>query len=782
MKKLCERLGKEILFFDGGSGTLLQSRGLPAGTPPEKWNVDNPEEIIRLHSEYIEAGADIIKTNTFGVNPLRYPEGGEYTVGKLVSAAMDCAEAAKKKCGSDTYIALDIGPCGKLVGADIGFEEAVKCFSGTVIAGRERADLVLLETFGSLAETRAALLAVKENCDLPVIVTNVYEKNGRTFTGSGADVCAAVLSGMKADAVGMNCSLGPDEMLKVLPEFIAHTDLPVCVNPNAGLPKTDASGRVYYDVSPEHFAACGVKMAKMGVSILGGCCGTTPEYIKKLRKAVSGIEPKQRPGVNKCAAASVSELVEIGKSGICVIGERINPTGKPKFREALRTGDYDYCVNEAHTQTLSGASVLDVNVGIPDIDEKKVLPEIIDRVQQVTPLPLQPDTSSPEAMEAALRVYNGRALINSVNGSEKSMSSLLPLAAKYGGVVIGLTLDESGIPETPEGRLAIAERIVSRAAEYGISKDEIIIDPLTLTLGADPLAAEKTLSTVRMIKEKLGVRCSLGISNISFGLPDREKINAGFLAAAMNAGLDAAIINPNSEVMMNVARGKEAGDSSSLKISQTPAAAKDDGTLCGCIYGGMKDRAAAIASALCDEKDPKKVISEDVIPALDRAGKEFGEGVIFLPGLLACANAAISALGVISERIGISGESAGSRGRVVLATVEGDVHDIGKNIVGVMLRSYGFEVIDLGKNVPADNVVKAVKDSGALVCGLSALMTTTVPSMERTIALLGRECPGVKTVVGGAVLTEDYANKIGADCFAEDASATVRFAQEIYGK
>ena len=780
MKKFLERLGKELLIFDGGSGTLLQRRGLPAGTRPECWNIDRPDEIIKMHSEYIAAGADIITTNTFGSNSYRFPEGTGYTVEKTIEAALDCAEAARSESGREVYIAMDIGPCGRLVGADISFEEAVSCFSRSVKAGKGRADLFIVETFGSLAETRAAVIAVKENSDLPLIVCNAYEENSRTFSGSGADVMATVISGMGADSVGINCSLGPDEMLAVLPDLLSNTMLPVTVMPNAGLPKTDEFGNVLYDISPQHFAACAVKMVKMGASVIGGCCGTTPEYIRLVKKALAGRYPVKR-NISEIPFASSETSTCRWSEGFCVIGERINPTGKPRFREALKNGDLDYCVNEAHSQVSAGARIIDVNVGIPEINEVEVLRESVGRIQQVSKQPLQIDTSNIEAMEAALRVYNGKAVINSTNGSEKSMTAVFPLASKYGGTIVGLTLDENGIPDSPEGRLQIAERIVSRARDYGIGKERIIIDPLTLTLGSDPLAAEKTLKAVSLIKNKLGVRCSLGVSNISFGLPDRERINCEFLAAAIKEGLDAAIMNPNSAAMMKVAIGQSSyGDAEYLKSAGTAKTGSDDGTLSGCILSGMKDRATQRAAEMCKSADPQIVISSEVVPALDKAGEQFENGIMFLPGLLACAEAAISALSVITSFIEKDGKHAALSGKVVMATVEGDVHDIGKNIVCVMLRSYGFDVIDLGKNVPPQTIVDAVIASGAKVCGLSALMTTTLPSMRKTVELLHEKCPDVKTVCGGAVLTREYCQKIGADCYAPDASATVRFASAVY--
>ncbi len=782
MKTFSERLGREILIFDGACGTVLQERGLlPAGARPESLAVDSPDRITELHLDYIRAGADIITTDTFGANSARFPDGAGYSVERIVGAALDCAEEARRASGREgVFIALDVGPSGRLLGSDMDFEEAFGIFSRTVRAGRDRADLIIIETFGSLAETRAALLAAKTESKLPVIVCNVYEAGGRTFSGSGPDVMAAVLSGMGADSVGINCSLGPDEMMKILPRLCGNTRLPVTVMPNAGLPVSGPGGRVTYAVTPGMFAERMARMAEMGATVLGGCCGTTPEHIRRLRSALAGRAPTPRPACRPPFAASETS-VRRWEDGFCVIGERINPTGKPRFRESLQRGDIDYCVSEAHAQTAAGAGVIDVNVGIPGIDEAAVLREAVARIQQVSPAPLQIDTADPRAMEAALRIYNGRALINSVNGSEESLSAVLPLAAKYGGTVVGLTLDGTGIPETPEGRLAVARRIVDRAAGYGLTKDDIIIDPLTLTLGSDPQAAEKTLAAVRLIKDELGVRCSLGVSNISFGMPDRDALNRRFLSDAMKAGLDAAIMNPRSEGMMNIARGgSEVPDTAAPAQSAAPAF-EDDGTLGCCILGGMKDRAAERAEKLCASRDPSSLITGEVVPALDEAGRLFGDGIMFLPGLLASAEAAIGALGVITAAIEAAGSRMSDSGTVVMATVEGDVHDIGKNIVCVMLRSYGFNVVDLGKNVPPQAVADAVEKTGAAVCGLSALMTTTLPAMKRTLDLLRVRCPGCAVVCGGAVLTQEYCDSIGADFYAPDAAATVAFASRVYG-
>ena len=806
----CGGRGGGFLLFDGATGTLLHSRGLPAGVAPEVWGLTRPDAVCDIHRSYIEAGADIIKSNTFGANSLNYPDGGGITVARLASAGLRNIRRASELAGREVYAAYDIGPCGRLIGSDITFDRACEVFAESVRAAVAAGgyDLILLETFGDLSEIRAALLAVKENCDLPAVVTCAYGKDGRSFTGTPASVMSAALEGLGADAVGMNCSFGPDSMLDILPSVLDSVNIPVCVNPNAGLPSAGRSGRAVYDCGPEEFSGTMKEIARRGAVLLGGCCGTTPEHIRALRSALSGIRPAVREKHARCRITSRSEIFVFGdggdtgsgpgyaarcSAGVAVIGERINPTGKKRFREALLAGDGDYAVSEALSQASLGADILDVNVGIPGIDEPAVLCKTVEDIQRVCQLPLQIDTSSPAAMEAALRIYDGLPLINSVNGSEKSMSAILPLAAKYGGTVIALTLDGEGIPDSPEGRLEIARRIVCRAAEYGIGRERIIVDPLALTLGADSLAAEKTLAALRLIKSELGVLTSLGVSNISFGLPDRERVNYGFLRSAAAAGLDAAIMNPYCAPMMRFAKdpGSAAADEEAFAVTATgenrdqTSAQAGPGTLTlkEAVICGMPSAARAEAEKLCSVRDPQSVITDEVIPALDRVGSDFERSLIFLPGLLAAADAAIAALGVITDcmesRSG--GQKRESAGKVVLATVEGDIHDIGKNIVGVMLRSYGYEVIDLGKNVPPERVCLAAEESGAKLVGLSALMTTTVPSMERTVRMLNERCPGVKTVVGGAVLTAEYAKMIGADRYSPDAMSTVRYAAEVYG-
>ncbi len=785
-------LKEGILSFDGGYGTVFQQNGLNPGEGSEILNIRDPELVFRVHSEYLKAGARILKTNSFGINPLRYNdeklqellpglETYEDRFNHFVLKPVIIASSAAKAKGKDVCVALDIGPLGKIVGKDISFEEAVEAFAAVVKAGANLCDLVLLETFGDLAELRAAIIAVKEHCPKPFVTTFVCGSDGRTFTGTTVEIMAKVCQYMGAAAIGFNCGNGPEGMLALLPRLKASTNRPLCLNPNAGLPVIGPDGKSTYKLDPETFADLQLEATREGVRILGGCCGTTPSHIAALNKKLEGMAPVAREYTAQCGVSSATQYVSFDKNDFTVIGERINPTGKPKLKDALRRGDIEYLAEEAIAQKNAGADILDVNTGLADIDERDMLTRAVEKIQNIVDLPLQIDSSDPVAMEKALRVYNGIALINSVNGSEKSMNSVLPLAAKYGGVLVCLTLDEKGIPDTPEGRYEIAARIVNEAKRYGIGKKRVIFDALTLTLGSDPQAADKTLAAVRMIKEKLGVNTSLGVSNISFGLPDREKVNCAFLEKARESGLDAAIMNPLCEPMMQIARGSVSGsasDSLYAVLDGAKVAQVNTDTLDGCIYSGLAVKASELARKLCETKAPTDVISGYVVPALDRTGKDFESGKVFLPGLLAAADAAIGALDVITSFMP-SGEGQ-SKGRVIVATVEGDVHDIGKNIVAVMLRSYGFEVIDLGKNVPAETVAAAVKTSGARVVGLSALMTTTLPSMEKTVKLLKSECPGVRISVGGAVLTKEYADRIGADNYSPEATETVRFAGEVY--
>ena len=771
-----------ILFLDGGSGTLLQNAGLPAGEYPERWNVTHPDVVTNIHRDYFDAGSDVVYTNTFGANVLKFSEN---ELEEIVRGAVLCARRAAEESSSDgeKFVALDIGPTGKLLKplGDLGFEEAVEIFAKTVGLGVEAgADLIVIETMNDAYETKAALLAAKENSDLPVFVTNAYGEDGKLMTGAGPSACAALLEGMGADCIGVNCSLGPETLSPVVEKYLERSSVPVIFKPNAGLPSV-VDGMTVYDVSPDDFADSVFGLVKKGVRIVGGCCGTTPEYIKALKKRCNGFVPSPVKEKNICTVSSYTHCVDLGASPV-LIGERLNPTGKKLMKEALRSGNRDYVLTEAIGQSDRGAHILDVNVGLPDIDEIAVLKDSVESIQAVCDLPLQIDTSDPAAMENALRIYNGKPLINSVNGKEESMEKLFPLAKKYGGVLIALTIDENGIPDTAEGRLNIAEKIISRAAEYGISKKDIVFDPLCMAVSADKNAAEVTLRSLRLIEEATGCRTSLGVSNVSFGLPDRDSVNCAFFSAALENGLSAAIMNPYSDGMMRtyfsyrVLHGLDENCADYIAFSESTAkentVVSGECTLRDAVIKGMKKRAAEITANMLSNTDPMEIINGQVIPALDEVGRGFERKTVYLPQLLMAAEAAKSAFDKVKSTVPRSGAV---KYPVVLATVRGDIHDIGKNIVRLLLENYGYRVTDLGRDVPPEKVLEAVRATGAPVVGLSALMTTTVPSMKETVELLHREAPDVKIVVGGAVLTEEYARLIGADKYAADAMETVRY-------
>ena len=775
---------KKRLYFDGGMGTLLQEKGLKAGEAPESWNISRPDDITAIHRAYIKAGSNIITTNTFGINRLKFSNYRE-----LIAAGIACAKdaAADKK---EVFVAFDMGPTGKLLEplGDLAFEDAVELFAENVKAAAEYgADLILIETMNDSYETKAAVLAAKENCTLPVFVTNVYDEGCHTMTGADPAAMVAMLEGLNVDALGINCSLGPDKMLPAVKQLAQYATVPVIVNPNAGLPEC-VNGETVYNIDAESFSEYMKEIALCGASVLGGCCGTTPEYIRKTAEKTSSL-PYSVPAVkSRTLVSSYTHAVEIGASPL-LIGERINPTGKKKFKEALRSGDINYILSEGLNQADKGVHILDVNVGLPEIDEKQMMLSVIKELQAVCDLPLQIDTSDPAVLEAALRIYNGKALVNSVNGNEESMSAVFPLVAKYGGTVIALTLDKCGIPDTAAERLAIAEKIINTAENYGISANNIVVDPLALTISSNPESAEVTLKTIQLLKEK-GIKVSLGVSNISFGLPKREIINSAFFAAALNAGLDCAIMNPFSPEMMNMyyaymaLSGKDTACSNyiayaeGITVSDTSAVAADSSDLKTAVIKGIRDTAVSAAKALLSTENPLDIINGYIIPALDEIGKDFENKKAFLPQLLMSAEAASAAFGVIKSAI--PAKSAESGRKVILATVKGDIHDIGKNIVKVMLESYGFSVIDLGRDVAPETVAAAVKSENCRLVGLSALMTTTVPAMEETISLLRKEDTPVTVIVGGAVLTKEYADMIGADFYAKDAMETVRFAEHFY--
>lgn len=780
-----------IVYLDGGMGTLLQKSGLQPGELPEHWNISHPEVIREIHKNYYDSGSNVVNTNTFGANTLKFSID---ELDEIICHAVKNADEARKASSGEQekFIALDVGPTGKLLKplGDLDFEDAVKIFAETIRLGvKYGVDLITIETMNDSYETKAAVLAAKENSDLPIIVTNAYGENGRLMTGANPAVMAAMLEGMGVDAIGANCSLGPKQLMDVMDELLKYCSVPVAFKPNAGLPKSD--GKVtYYDVDADEFAQDIKLSVENGVRIVGGCCGTTPEYIKKVCELTRGMKPKEIEKKTYSVCTSYNKAVFFGEKPI-LIGERINPTGKKRFKQALLENDIGYILQEAVNQQAKGVHVLDVNVGLPGIDEAQMLTTSVCELQCVTDLPLQIDSSDPVAMESALRRYNGKAMINSVNGKEENMNAIFPLVKKYGGFVVALTLDEKGIPSTFEGRMKIARKILLTAALYGINKKDIIFDPLAMTVSADKMSAVTTLETVKKITEQLGCNTSLGVSNVSFGLPSRELVNAAFFTTAMENGLSAAIMNPYSARMMeayysfNVVKGLDDNcmdfiNFASQQEVQPTVKHESSLTLKEAIEKGLKEKSSEITTAMLGENAPLDIVNSHVIPALDDVGKRFEEKKLFLPQLLMSAEAAKASFEVIKAAMAADGNSV-KKGNIVIATVHGDIHDIGKNIVKLLLENYGYNVIDLGKNVPPETVLNAVIENHAPLVGLSALMTTTVPAMEETVKLVKEKAPWCKTVVGGAVLTQDYADKIGADKYAADAMESVRYAETVIG-
>lgn len=780
-----------IVYLDGGMGTLLQKSGLQPGELPEHWNISHPEVIREIHKNYYDSGSNVVNTNTFGANTLKFSID---ELDEIICHAVKNADEARKASSGEQekFIALDVGPTGKLLKplGDLDFEDAVKIFAETIRLGvKYGVDLITIETMNDSYETKAAVLAAKENSDLPIIVTNAYGENGRLMTGANPAVMAAMLEGMGVDAIGANCSLGPKQLMDVMDELLKYCSVPVAFKPNAGLPKSD--GKVtYYDVDADEFAQDIKLSVENGVRIVGGCCGTTPEYIKKVCELTRGMKPKEIEKKTYSVCTSYNKAVFFGEKPI-LIGEKINPTGKKRFKQALLENDIGYILQEAVNQQAKGVHVLDVNVGLPGIDEAQMLTTSVCELQCVTDLPLQIDSSDPVAMESALRRYNGKAMINSVNGKEENMNAIFPLVKKYGGFVVALTLDEKGIPSTVEGRMKIARKILLTAALYGINKKDIIFDPLAMTVSADKMSAVTTLETVKKITEQLGCNTSLGVSNVSFGLPSRELVNAAFFTTAMENGLSAAIMNPYSARMMeayysfNVVKGLDDNcmdfiNFASQQEVQPTVKHESSLTLKEAIEKGLKEKSSEITTAMLGENAPLDIVNSHVIPALDDVGKRFEEKKLFLPQLLMSAEAAKASFEVIKAAMAADGNSV-KKGNIVIATVHGDIHDIGKNIVKLLLENYGYNVIDLGKNVPPETVLNAVIENHAPLVGLSALMTTTVPAMEETVKLVKEKAPWCKTVVGGAVLTQDYADKIGADKYAADAMESVRYAETVIG-
>ncbi len=791
-----EELGRRIIFFDGGLGSLLQERGLKPGELPETWNLTRPEVLYDIHRAYLDAGADIILANTFGANGFKYDNLEE-----IVTAAVVNAKKAVADSGRKAYVALDMGPTGKLLKpmGTLDFEECVSIYADVVRYGAKAgADLILIETMSDTYELKAAVLAAKENSNLPVVATVVFDEHHKMLTGATPEVVVALLEGLRVDAIGMNCGLGPKQMKPIFETMARYASIPLVITPNAGLPRSE-NGKTVYDVGPEEFAEDMEEIINMGAWMAGGCCGTTPAHIKALTERCFGITPKPLTDKDYTIVTSYSTAVELGGRPV-IIGERINPTGKSKFKQALRDNNMEYILEEGVKQADSGAHILDVNVGLPEIDEPAMMRRTVYELQSVLPLPLQIDTTDPVAMEQAMRIYNGKPMINSVNGKEEIMHQIFPLVQKYGGTVVGLALDEAGIPDTAEGRLAVAKKIYDTAAQYGIKPKDIVIDALTMTMSTDNNSANITLDTVRDIKAH-GGRTVLGVSNISFGLPQREVINSGFFLMAMQAGLSAGIINPNARAMIQaydtycVLGGFDSQCMSYIEkyavaeptpVAQTVTSVKQAGkavtgnlSLTDCIVKGLKEQAYKATKDELGTKDTMEIINGELVPALDIVGKGFEKGTVFLPQLLMSAEAAKAGFEAIKEYVSSQGTNQEKKATIVIATVKGDIHDIGKNIVKVLLENYGYDVIDLGKDVPPETVVDKVIETHAPLVGLSALMTTTVVSMEETIKKLHESAPWCKIMVGGAVLTQEYADMIGADFYGKDAMQSVYYAEEL---
>lgn len=784
------------ILLDGAMGTMLQAKGLPTGATPELVSLEHPQWLLDIHTAYLDAGSQIVYANTFGANREKLTHCG-VTVEEVVQAAVSLAKQAAQGRG---LVALDIGPIGQLLQptGTLEFEEAVDIFAQVVRAGvAAGADLAVIETMTDLQEARAALLAVKENSSLPVMVTMTYESTGRTFLGCSPACAALTLEGMGADAIGINCSLGPREMPPLVEELIAWTNLPIVLKPNAGLPHPDGSG---YDITPEEFAQSLASLAQMGVQVFGGCCGTTPEYIRLLREALSQTQMRQVPRHVPPAVCSATKVVPIDR--VRVIGERINPTGKKLMKEALRRGDVDYMLGQALAQVDAGADILDVNVGLPDIDEVEMMVAAVKAIQGVTDAPLQLDSTDSAVLERALRVYCGKAIVNSVNGEDATSDKILPLVKQYGAAVVGLTLDEEGIPQTAQKRVEIARHILDRAMSYGIPKQDVYIDCLTLTVSAEPTGAVQTLQALRQVKEELGLKTVLGVSNISFGLPARGLVNQNFLTMAMAAGLDLPILNPNVDAMMAAVRcyhllttvDENAADfiaaygnatvstsiTTTAGTSASPTSTSGTRTLEEAVVAGLKAEAAAATHSLLEQREPMDIVNEMLIPALDKVGADFEQNRVFLPQLIQSAGAAQAAFDVIRQHMATGDQEQVDRGTIVIATVKGDIHDIGKNIVKVLLENYGYTVVDLGRDVDPQKVVEAAQRHQAPLVGLSALMTTTVKNMEETIAQLRQAGLTCKVMVGGAVLTPEYAAQIGADFYAKDAKDSVDIAKRVF--
>lgn len=777
----------DFVVFDCAMGTSLQSYGMKAGELSESFNFDKPEIVAEIHRACLEAGSDVIATNTFGANRYKFMNSG-LVVSDVIHRAVEIARDTAK----DKLVALNVGPLGQLMEpyGSLSFEDAYEAFKEQVIAGAAAGvDLILIQTMTDIYEARAAILAAKENTNLPVICTMTFQEDGRTLTGTDPLTMVNILQNLGVVALGINCSLGPKEVLPLVTEILKYSKLPVIVQPNAGLPRVEGNKTVF-DVGPEEFGTYVRKMAQLGVRMLGGCCGTTPQHIKALKEALRGLKPVQLEPKKLTAASSATSTVVLGGK-VKIVGERINPTEKNNLKEALLSGNFDSILREAVDQKDKGANLLDINVGLPELDEKALMVKAIKEIQGIVSLPLQIDSVNPEVIEAAVRVCNGRPIINSVNGEKKSMEAIFPIAKKYGCLVVALTLDEKGIPHTAEERLHIAEKIINTAAEYGISKDDLIVDTLVLTASAQQKDVQETIKGLRLVKEKLGVKTTLGISNVSFGLPARENLNRTYLATALGAGLDAPIMDPLDPEMVATVKAfnvlwnndedsKEYIDSYGevdTKPTQNGESTRD---LKKVIIDGIKEEVALAVRELLKDHRGLEIVDNYLIPALDIVGERYEKGEVFLPQLILSAETVRKAFEVIKQDMLNSGDQAIEKGKIVLATVKGDVHDIGKNIVKTLLENYGFTVCDLGKDVDSQKIVAKVKEENVPLVGLSALMTTTVKNMEETIKTLRIACPECKVMVGGAVLNEDYANKIGADFYAKDAKGAVEIAETVF--
>ena len=798
-----ERLGKELLFLDGGMGTLLQAEGLAPGELPETWNIEHPEKVEAIHRRYYEAGSDVVLANTFGANVCKFHDD-RYTVEEVIRAGIANAKRAGEQIGKETYVALDMGPTGKLLKpmGDLDFDDAYEAFAEAVRYGEKYgADLIHIETMSDTYEVKAAILAAKENSSLPVFVTMIFDERGKLLTGGDVPSVVAMLEGLRVDALGLNCGLGPKQMLPILNDLRRYTSLPIVVKPNAGLPK-QKNGETYYDVEPDEFARIMQEVVKGGACVIGGCCGTTPEHIKKLVEECKDLPLCEIEKKHDTIVSSYGQAVILDDMPR-IIGERINPTGKKKFKEALKNEDMDYILKEAITQQDKGAHILDVNVGLPDIDEVAMMEKVVKELQSVTSLPLQIDTVDGKAMERAMRIYNGKPMINSVNGKQVSMDEVFPLIRKYGGVVVGLTIDEEGIPKDAEGRVRVAGKIINEAAKYGIDKKDIVIDVLTMTISSEKDGAKVTLEALKRVREEFGVRTVLGVSNISFGLPRRPIVNSYFYAMAMQNGLTAGIINPSSEDMMKAYRSYNAlmgfdenctnyistyaGTTETVTVQASQAAAAGNApkaaggemTLKYAIERGLKEEAHHITRELIGTREPLDIIQEELIPALNVVGDGFEKGTVFLPQLLMSADAAKIAFAVIKDVLASSGQEEEKKEKIILATVKGDIHDIGKNLVVLMLKNYGYRVLDLGKDVAASIIVDTALKENAKVIGLSALMTTTMMRMKDVVELAQEKGYKGKIIIGGAAITPSFADEIGADGYSKDAADCVKLVERL---